>query len=178
MVEGSSRPRFSVYIALSVDGYIARADGSLDWLSIVERPGEDYGYSSFFETVDVLVVGRSTYETALGFPAWPYAGKRCIVLTHRPASPHHGEEFFAGDPAALAEKLGREGARRVYVDGGQVIRQFLAARLVDDLTLSIIPIVLGAGSRLFTGVEPEQRLVLEDVQSFPAGLVQLRYRVG
>jgi dihydrofolate reductase len=172
-----ARPRCSVFIAVSVDGYIARPDGSLDWLDAVQREGEDYGYKSFFDSIDALVVGRKTYDTALGFDAWPYAGKRCIVLTRRPVDARHGEEFFAGEPKALIERLAGDGVRHVYVDGGDVIRQFFDARLVDDLTLSVIPVVLGNGIRLFGGGEPERRLVLEEARSWSSGLAQLRYRV-
>ena len=172
------RPRFSVFIAVSVDGYIARSDGSIDWLAAVEQKGEDYGYKQFFDGVDALVVGRKTYEVALGFEPWPYAGKRCIVLTHRPPAPRHGEEFFGGGLDALVEVLGAGGVRRAYVDGGAVIRQFLAARLVDDLTLSIVPVVLGEGISLFSGGLPEQKLVLEEARSWPTGLTQLRYRLA
>jgi dihydrofolate reductase len=171
-------PRFSVFIATSLDGYIARPDGSLDWLSAVESSGVDFGYRAFFEAVDTIVVGRKTYDTVLGFAAWPYQGKRCIVLSHRPPPSRFGEDFFAGAPATLAEGLTREGARHVYVDGGEVIGQFLAARLVDDLTISVVPIVLGAGRRLFAGGEPERPLTLEACRSWPIGLVQMRYRVG
>ena len=89
------RPRCSVFIATSLDGYIARPDGTFDFLSIVERPDEDYGFAEFFASVDALVIGRNTYETALAFPEWPYAGKRCIVLTHRETPSVHGEQFFA-----------------------------------------------------------------------------------
>src|SRR5882757_8229591 len=139
----SERPRCSVFIAASLDGYIARADGGIDWLSVVERAGEDYGYTEFLGGVDTLVMGRRTYDTVLGFDEWPFAGKRCIVLTHaRPTSPRADEEFASGAPAALLEQLGRQGVRRVYVDGGAVIRQFLSAGLVDDLTLSVIPVLL------------------------------------
>lgn len=166
----------SVFIAVSVDGFIARSDGSLDWLSIVESPGEDYGYQRFFDAIDTLVIGRSTYEVALGFDPWPYRGKRCVVLSHREASARHGEEFFAGEVTALAERLAAEGSKRVYVDGGAVIRQFLSAGLIDDLTLSVIPLLLGAGIPLFgSGSARDQRLELLGSQSFPSGLVQLRY---
>lgn len=170
------RPLCSAFIASSVDGYIAREDGGLDWLDAVQAEGEDYGFGEFFAAVDVLVLGRRTYDTVLGFDAWPYAGKRCIVLTHRPASARHGEEFSAEDPAALVARLGREGARRLYVDGGAVIRQFLAAGLIDDLTLSLIPVLLGRGIRLFTDSAPTTRLLVERVRSWPSGLVQLTYR--
>jgi dihydrofolate reductase len=176
-MSNDERPRCSVFIAVSVDGYIARTDRSLDWLDAVQQESEDYGYKSFFDSIDALVVGRKTYDTALGFDAWPYLGKRCIVLTRRPGEARHGEEFFAGDPKALIERLAGDGVHRVYVDGGDVIRQFFAAHLVDDLTLSVIPVLLGNGVRLFGGGEPECRLVLEDARSFTSGLAQLRYRV-
>jgi dihydrofolate reductase len=169
------RPRCSVFIATSLDGYIARADGTFDFLSIVERPGEDYGFAEFFSSVDALVIGRNTYETALGFPEWPYAGKRCIVLTHREAPSVHGEQFFAGEPAALVEQLALSGAQRLYVDGGAVIRQFLRGGLIDDLTLSIVPVLLGHGIPLFGSELPEQRLKLESSRAFESGLVQLSY---
>jgi dihydrofolate reductase len=172
-----SRPRLSVFMAMSLDGYIARPDGSLGWLEPFEKSGEDYGYPAFFESVDALVIGRNTYETVLGFPAWPYGQKRVVVLTHRPAAALHGEEFSNEQPVALAKRLGREGAQHLYVDGGVVARSFLRARLVDDLALSIIPVVLGAGIRLFGESEPEQALVLEGSRSWPSGLVQVRYRV-
>lgn len=167
----------SVFIATSVDGYIARPDGGLDWLSRVEQPGEDYGYARFADTVDVLVTGRATYDIVRGFPTWPYAGKRVIVLSHRPAPAHEGVEFFAGDVRDLVARLTAEGVRRVYVDGGNVIRQFLAAGLVDDMTLSIIPVVLGDGIRLFDRGIGEHGLELSSSQSWPTGLVQQRYQL-
>lgn len=169
------RPRCSVFIATSLDGYIARPDGTFDFLSIVERPDEDYGFADFFASVDALVIGRNTYETALAFPEWPYAGKRCIVLTHREAPSVHGEQFFAGAPAALVDQLGLSGAQRLYVDGGAVIRQFLADGLIDDLTISVVPLLLGQGVALFGSEVPEQRLDLKTSKAYESGLVQLCY---
>lgn len=175
---GPARPQFSVFIATSVDGFIARPDGGLDWLDAVQIEGEDYGFAEFFAGVDALVLGRNTYDTVLGFERWPYGGKRCVVLTHRPPpASRHGETFFAGEPTAVAEALAREGVRRVYVDGGIVIQRFLAAGLVDALTLSIIPVILGAGIPLFArdgGVE--LRLDMVESRTWPSGLVQLDYR--
>ncbi len=167
------RPRCSVFIAVSADGYIARKDGSIDWLERVQ--GLDYGYAAFFGSIDTLVLGRGTYDTALGFADWPYAGKRVIVMTHRPATPRRDETFTSATPVELVAGLGD--TRRVYVDGGNVIRQFLTAKLIDDLTLSIVPILLGDGIRLFTGGEGEHVLALESSQAWPTGVVQLRYRV-
>lgn len=172
------RPRCSVFIATSLDGFIARPDGRLDWLSIVEREGEDYGFKAFFDTVDTVVFGRKTYQTALGFDPWPYAGKRNVVLTRSPRTSRHGESFHDGDLAALVAKLGAEGSQRVYVDGGTVIAQFLAAGLVDDVTVSVIPILLGEGIPLTPRIGKDVRLTLEEHTAFPSGLVRLRYRAA
>jgi len=168
----------AVFIAVSLDGFIARVDGSVDWLTLVEAPGEDYGYQRFFDATDTLVIGRSTYDLALGFEPWPYRGKRCVVLSHRATPPRYGEEFFDGEVSALAARLESEGAKRVYVDGGAVIRQFLSAGLIGELTLSVIPVLLGEGISLFgSGSGQDLKLELLGSQSFPSGLVQLRYRV-
>lgn len=168
----------AVFIAATLDGYIARRDGGLDFLDRVQREGEDYGYSSFFAACDALVIGRKTYDTALGFPDWPYKGKRCLVLTHRPAASRYGEEFTDQKPRALLDWLGQQGVRTVYVDGGDVIRQFLAEKLVDELTLSIVPMLLGDGVPLFGPGLPELPLELVSSRSWPSGLVQLHYRRG
>jgi dihydrofolate reductase len=172
---GARRPQCSVYIAISLDGYIARPDGGLDWLSSFEQSGEDYGYKAFFSSVDVLVIGRKTYDVVLGFEKWPYEDKRCVVVTHTPRQAAHGETFHAGPLPALVDRLGGEGARRIYVDGGALIRGFLAADLIDDVTLSVIPVLLGAGIPLFGGVERRMKLVSH--RSFPSGLVQLCYNL-
>jgi dihydrofolate reductase len=173
-----SRPLCSVFIATSLDGYVARQNGSIDWLDIVQRQGEDYGYARFWGSIDAVVVGRGTYQTALGFPTWPYTGKRCVVLTHAAFERRHDEEFHAGDPQPLLERLGAEGVRRVYVDGGRVITALLATGVVDQLTISVLPILLGEGRRLFGPSDHEQLLSLVRTQAFPSGLVQLEYQVG
>jgi dihydrofolate reductase len=165
--------RFAVFIATSLDGFIARADGSLDWLDPFH--GEEHGYGAFFAGVDAVVIGRGTYETVLGFPEWPYGAKRLIVFTTRPASPRHGEELWSGPPSVLAERLDREGVRRVYLDGGALIRSFLREGMVDELTIDVIPLVLGAGRPLFASGLPETPLRLVESKSFPSGLVQIRY---
>jgi dihydrofolate reductase len=167
----------SVYIAASLDGFIARSDGGIDWLSFVEREGEDYGYRAFHDTVDTVVVGRSTYNLALGFDPWPYVGKRCVVLTHAPPAPRHGETFYSGSPHELCARLAAEGAEHAYVDGGAVIQQFLSAGLVTDLIVSFIPVLLGEGIRLFGSTGGDLRLELTRTNSFASGLVQVAYRV-
>jgi dihydrofolate reductase len=168
--------RCSVFLAASLDGFIARRDGSFDWLEQLARLDKyDNGYAQFMATVDTLVIGRNTYDVVRGFAAWPFAGKRCLVLTTRAAVAAHGEEFVAGGARDLAERLTRDGARHAYIDGGIVVRQFLDAGLVDDLTISIMPIILGAGIPLFVAGGVEQRLVLDEQRAWPTGVVQLRY---
>lgn len=170
-------PIVCVYIAASLDGFIARTDGGLDWLGRVESPGEDYGYGRFIDSIDAMVMGRNTYDAVLGFEAWPYEGKRCVVMTHRPCDPTHGEACFSGEPAELLHQLARAGVRRVYVDGGRVVSAFLDAGLVDELTVSVIPVLLGDGVRLFAQSARSWGLTLEESRAFTSGLVQLRYRV-
>jgi dihydrofolate reductase len=171
------RPTCCVFIATSVDGFIARGDQTLDWLDVVQRKGEDYGYQRFFDSTDALVIGRKTYDFVRKLDAWPYGSKRCVVLTHRPVTPKANETFFAGTPRALLARLARAGVRRVYVDGGAVISQFLAAGLVDELTVSQVPVLLGEGIRLFQGGR-EQPLTLVRSRAFPSGLVQTSWRVA
>lgn len=165
--------RFSVFIATTLDGFIARSDGAIDFLSCVEREGEDYGYAKFFDSIDTLVVGSKTYELALSFPSWPYGGKRVVVMTSRKRTPKYDETFFAGTATDLAATLADR--RRVYVDGGSVIRQFLAEKILTDVTLSILPIMIGRGVRLFDALPSDVGFRLVDTQSFESGLVQLEY---
>ena len=170
------RPSCSVFVATSLDGFIARRDGRLDWLAAASTPGEDYGYQELFDGVDTILLGRNTWEVARRFERWPYRGKRVVVLAHAPVSGSLGEEFMEGDPAEVLGRLGEEGARRVYADGGSVVSQLLAAGCVDEIVLSIVPVVLGEGIRLFQPPLPQRPLELVAARPFPSGLVQLRYR--
>jgi len=167
----------SVYIAMSLDGYIARPDGNIDWLKTVSRPGEDYGYRRFFSSVDTVIIGKKTYEVVLGFDTWPYEGKRVVVVTHEPAEPQHDEHFYSGPPEGLVPRLSYEGFQHAYVDGAGIIQQFLAAGLVRRATVSVIPLLLGEGVRLFGNAGRELDLRLLRSQSFESGLVQLEYEV-
>jgi dihydrofolate reductase len=173
------RPRTSTFVGISLDGFLARPDGSLDWLKPFE--GTEHGYTAFIAMIDTLVIGRGTYDFVLGMLRsglpWPYQGKRCVVMTHRPIEGRHGESAFAGEPRALLEVLSGQGARQVYVDGGVVIRSFLASGLLDEITVSVVPVLIGVGIPLFGGVALESGLVLEKATSFENGIAQLRYRV-
>lgn len=172
----------SVYIATSLDGFIARKDGSLDWLGNPgAASGEDYGYQVYFDSVDVLVMGRNTYETVLGFGKWPYAEKRVIVLSRKPV------DFPAGvpdsvscsseEPEALVQRLQEEGARHLYVDGGITIQRFLARGLIDEMTITRIPVLLGEGIPLFGPIGGDVPLKHVATQVFDNGYVQSTYRV-
>ncbi|HUJ28034.1 MAG TPA: dihydrofolate reductase family protein [Myxococcales bacterium] len=165
--------RFAVFAGVSLDGCLAREDDSLDWLKPFET--EEHGYGGFFASVDALAIGRRTYDVVRGFPEWPYAGKRVVVCTRRPIDPMHGEEAWPGAPRDLAEKLAREGVRRVYLDGGELISSFLREGLVDELTVSVVPVILGGGRRLFCGAMPSAALKLVEATPYPSGLVKLRY---
>lgn len=161
---------------MSLDGFIAGPGGALDWLKPFE--GTEHGYQAFFDSVDAVVIGRATYDVVLAFEAWPYRGKRLYVLTHRPPTSRHGEVFLAGPPEAVVARLAEDGVRQAYVDGGAVVSQFLAAGLVDDLTLTLVPVVLGDGIRLFQAPLPERLFGLVGAQTYPSGLVQVRYLAG
>ena len=172
------RPETAAFLAMSLDGYIAGPKGGLEFLSIVAQEGEDYGFRAFSDSVDAIAIGRNTWETVCAFPSWPFDGKRVIVATRRPGAPTHGEELTEEAPAILLTRLHREGVRRLYVDGGKLVSSFLAARILDELTVSIVPIVLGEGTRLFATGVGEQRLVRTDVRMYDTGLVRLTYRPG
>jgi dihydrofolate reductase len=169
-----TRPRCAAFLAMSLDGFIARPDGRVDWLDAYPAPPEDY--AAFFAGVDTLLVGRATYDLVTTFPEWPYGTRRVVVLTHRPPAPRHGETFLAGEPAEVLAGLAASGSRSVYVDGGAVVSQFLTAGLLDEITVTVIPLVLGAGRRLFQGTLPELRLSLAASRVYPSGLVRLTYR--
>lgn len=168
--------RISVFLGVSVDGFIAHADGSLDFLTSFTSPGEDHGYDELMRTVDAIVVGRETYDTVATFEPWPWQGKRVVVLTHRPITAMHGETTHAGALTPLVAQLAAQGVQRIYLDGGRAVRCGLDEDLVDDLTLSIVPRMIGAGRPLFgTGAAKVSAWTLASTRTYASGLVQLRY---
>jgi dihydrofolate reductase len=170
------RPAVCVYIALSLDGLIARDDGGLDWLDAMQVPCEDYGYAAFYATIDTVVIGRATYEKVLTFGEWPFAGRRVVVLTHRALDAKNGERTHAGALDPLLQSLAGEGVQRVYLDGGHAVRQGLREDVVDEMTLSFAPRLLGEGRPLFERGLPESGWLLRGSRSFASGLVQSDYR--
>lgn len=171
------RPHVSVFLAISLDGYIAGPDGDLSWLAVCAGDSTAAtGYDALFARVDTLLIGRATYEAVRGFPDWPFAGKRVVVATHRPIAAAHGEVARAGTLEGLLDDLHAEGARAVYLDGGNLVAQGLDAGLVDELTLSLVPVILGGGVPLFRGERARSDWRLVDTRRLPSGLVQVRYR--
>jgi dihydrofolate reductase len=171
----------SVYIATSIDGFIARPNGDIDWLTVDELAGEDYGYQAFIDTVDVLVMGRHSFEKVLSFGVWPYEGKRVVVLSSRQLElPEHlsGKvEALNLSPPELTTHLAAQGATHLYIDGGQTIRGFLQAGLIDQLIITRIPILIGEGIPLFGSLPSDIKLKHLETQTFQNGLVQSRYAV-
>lgn len=173
----------SVYIATSLDGFIARPDGSIDWLNTgeSEEPGEDYGYQKFFDSVDCLVMGRNTYELVRGFDAWPYGEKWVVVLSSRslqiPKTIAGTVESMSGTPEEVTHHLAQRGATHLYVDGGKTIQGFLAAGLIEELTITTIPILIGNGIPLFGPLPHDIPLRHVETRAFANGLVQSTYEV-
>ena len=166
-----------LYIAMSLDGFIAKSDGDISFLSQVEQEGEDYGYSAFTETVDTIILGRKTYDKILsmGFDAY-YGDRSAFVLTR---SPHPGTDkitFYSGSLPELISSLKGQTGKHIYCDGGaKTVNRLLQDKLIDELIISIIPVLLGDGIRLFGQSFPEQKLQLVSSKSFEKGLVQLHY---
>lgn len=165
----------AVFIATSLDGYIARPDGDIGWLTGVEGLG-DTGYEPFMSGVDVLVMGRATYDKVLTFDSWPYDGRMVFVLSTRLATTDHRIEVYAS-LHELVEAIVAIGARRVYVDGGKVIQSFLRAGLVHEMTITRAPILLGEGLPLFGPTEQDVHLIHRETRVLGAGFVQTTYEV-
>lgn len=172
--------RASVFVGTSVDGFIARADGSFDFLSAGGSGDEPHGFEEFFATVDALVMGRNTYEVVLPFPDWPYGAKPVFVLSHRPLPPAPAGavvERVAGEPAEVLSQLAARGFGHVYVDGGRTIQAFVRAGLVQRLVVSRVPVLIGEGIPLFGPLDADVRLTHVATRTFAGGLVQSEYEV-
>lgn len=173
----------SVFIATSLDGFIARKNGDLDWLpgSDGEIAGEDYGFSEFFASIDTLVMGRKTYELALSFNEWPYRGKDVLVLSRSfPSRPNilaNGARGTSLPPHELVHQLIASGSTHVYVDGGKTIQSFLRENLINELIITRIPVLIGDGIPLFGSVTHDIQLQHLTTQSYASGFVQSKYVV-
>ena len=169
----------SVFVGTSLDGFIARANGSLDFLP--PGGGEPHGYHEFMATVDALVIGRNTYETVLTFDEWHYGEKPVFVLSTRtlaPAPPGAVVERLSGEPSEIVARLAARGVRHAYVDGGITVQRFLRAGLIDRLIVTRVPVLIGEGIPLFGALPKDIPLRHVATRQFASGLVQSEYRVG
>jgi dihydrofolate reductase len=170
----------SVFVGSSLDGFIARSNGDLDFLP--PGGGEPHGYDEFFASVDAIVIGRKTFEKVLTFEAWPYGDKRVVVLSSRPVdlSVVRGGvvEQMAGAPKEIVSQLAASGAQHLYVDGGITIRGFLNAGLIQRLIITRVPVLIGEGIPLFGTVPHDIRLRHVATQHYPSGLVKSEYQVA
>ncbi|OYU17448.1 MAG: deaminase [Rhodobacteraceae bacterium PARR1] len=178
-----SLPSAEVFIATSLDGLIARADGGIDWL--IGRPvpeGEDFGYASFMQGIGALVMGRQSFDKALTFPEWPYPVP-VVVMSRSPARitvPDHLRDRVQvtdAAPEAILSDLAAQGVARVYVDGGQVVRVFLRAGLIRRMVVTMIPVLLGEGRPLWGHGAGDIDLALVTARHWPNGFAQLEYRL-
>lgn len=167
-----------LFIACSLDGFIAKPNDDLSFLSIVQKDGEDYGYSEFIKTIDTVILGRKTYDWVLTqVPVFPHADKETYVITHSPRPDISKTKFYSGDLVELLIKLKSETGKNIFIDGGAaVVNALLSDNLIDEYIISIIPILLGEGTRLFNDNRPEQKLQLISTKHFDTGLVQLHYK--
>jgi dihydrofolate reductase len=169
----------SVFVGTSVDGFIARPHGELDFLP--QGGGEPHGYNEFIATVDVIVIGSKTFETVLGFSGWPYGNTPVVVLSTRPLDfstlPGARVEQMSGFPEEIVVQLSSRGFQHAYIDGGDTILRFLRAGLIQRLTITRVPVLIGEGIPLFGALPRDLRLRHVRTQQYTSGLVKTEYEV-
>lgn len=168
-----------VYIATSIDGYIATSDGGIEWLDELPNPdNSDYGYSEFIKNIDALIMGRKTFEKVCTFEEWPYKEKVFVLsttLTEVPPELVGKIAFISGTPAEIISNVNSQGFNNLYIDGGLVVQSFLAADLIDELIITKIPILLGSGIPLFGHLDKPLKLRLKSTKVYDDALVKSRY---
>jgi dihydrofolate reductase len=167
-----------LYISMTLDGYIASKDNSLDFLSVVEQEGEDYGYNDFVKTVDTVIIGRKTYEKVLemGYE-YPHTDKDVYIVTRTPKPSIGTFRFYTGDLSQLVTSMKGQSGKKIYCDGGaEIANELIKHNLIDEFVISVIPILLGDGIKLFNDGRPEQALELISAKQFKKGLTQLHYK--
>lgn len=166
-----------LYIAQSLDGYIATESGRLEWLDTVAAEGEDYGYNKFVATVDTVIIGRKTYDKVMSFGIeFPHKGRKTFVLSRSLSGKTDDVLFYNGDVSSLINEIRQSPGMNIYVDGGsELVLEILKNDLIDRFIISIIPVMLGSGIRLFQSGFSQMNVSLDDCLKFPSGLVQLHY---
>ena len=172
-----------VFIATSLDGFIARTNGDIEWLISRDDPKEDHGYNDFIKNIDGIIMGRGTFEKALTFDSWYYTVPVVVLSKTLTASdvPEHLKDkvqISNLSPRDLMSQLEKKGWRKVYIDGGQTIQSFLREKLITDLVITTAPVLIGEGLRLFGSLIEDIPLIHTKTQAFPSGLVQSEYKVS
>jgi len=166
-----------LYISASLDGYIAKPNDDLSFLGMVQKEGEDYGYNDFVATVDTVILGRKTYDWVMKqVTTFPHADKETYIITGAKKPKEGNINFYNGNLKDLVERLKSETGKNIFCDGGaEVVNQLLKDRLIDEFIISIIPVLVGSGTKLFKDGRPEQNLELISSKQFDIGLVQFHY---
>ena len=166
-----------LYIASSLDGYIAKSNDDLSFLSRVQQEGQDYGYAEFIDNVDTVILGRKTYDWVMKqVKEFPHAQLDSYIITRTPRQDIGKIKFYTGNLKELVLRLRQERGKNIFIDGGaEIVNELLKEKLIDQIYLSIVPILLGDGVRLFKGGLPEQNLKLINSKQFETGLIQLQY---
>jgi len=172
----------TVYIATTVDGFIARENGSVDWLTTGEDVGsEDYGYQDFFNSVDALVMGRNSYELVLSFGSWPYGDKPIVILSSQqleiPESISNTVSVMSASPSKVVQRFAERGYKHIYIDGGKTIQGFIREGLIQKIIITKVPILIGSGIPLFGALPHDIRLHHLETLQFDNGLVQRKYEI-
>ena len=170
--------KMSAFVGTSLDGFMARRNGDYDFLPA--DGGEPHGYEEFIASVDTILIGRNTFDVVLKLPRWPYGDKRVVVLSHRPLarSENAGHvEQMSGEPAEIVERLAAMGAQHVYVDGGITVQEFLRAGQLHALTITRVPVLIGYGIPLFSGLPHDIKLRHIGTRQYQSGLVTSQYEV-
>jgi len=166
-----------LYIAQSLDGYIAAAHDDLSFLNIVEREGEDYGYANFLQNIDTIIIGRKTFDWVINKMGYfPNSDKKVYVVTSLSKDNYDNIVFFSGSVSQLISDLKKQGDKHIFCDGGAyLVNKLLKEQLIDEIIISVIPVILGGGIKLFYDNYPQQNLKFNSVKSYESGLVQLNY---
>ena len=166
-----------LYIATTLDGYIAKDNDDISFLSVVQSQGEDYGYSEFIKTVDTVIIGRKTYDKILTFGGdFPHRDRKCYVLSQQKKGKDKNAEFYNGDIGQLIATIRKTDGKNIFIDGGaEIVFELMKQNLIDKFIISVVPHLLGGGVTLFKSGRPEQKLKLIRSMTFPSGLVQVWY---
>ena len=172
--------KLSLFIATSLDGYIAKPNDDLSFLKLVEKEGEDYGYAEFTANIDTIILGRRTYDWVLreiGTSHYDNGERNVYVITRTERQSVGKTKFYTGNLTELVQQLKSENGKNIYCDGGaEIVNELLISDLIDEFIVSIVPVLVGNGIRLFKDGRPEQQLELVNTKAFDTGLIQLHYK--